>query len=66
MSTNKGNKTELWLRPLETDGSAYDDCIQRRAERLDLRTGNPGETDETLEWLVIEGLLRAWDAPRDS
>jgi hypothetical protein len=67
MSNIKKDQTELlWLRPFETDGSQYDDCVRRSANRLDVRTGDQADDGEALEWLVIEGLLRAWRAPRDS
>jgi hypothetical protein len=67
MSTIKRDKNGLlWLRPLETAGAQYDDCVRRAADRFDLRTAESADDDDDVEWLVIEGLIRAWQAPRDS
>jgi hypothetical protein len=66
MSAIKNAKTDLlWVGPFEMAGSEFDDCV-RRGPRLDVRTGDPADDDDAIEWLVIEGLIRAWQAPRDS
>jgi hypothetical protein len=67
MSAIKNPKTDLlWVGPLETAGFEFDDCIRRGAGRLGALRGDPADDDDAVEWLVIEGLIRAWQAPRDS